>query len=73
MGFEPIIPAFEQTKTVHALDFAATVIGSILTRRRKRESLFVLSHLSGLKIKLTPHVCTTPEWCLGGHTLMYIL
>jgi hypothetical protein len=27
MGFEPTIPAFEQAKTVHALDRAATVIG----------------------------------------------
>jgi hypothetical protein len=28
VGFEPMIPAFEQVKTVHALDRAATVIGS---------------------------------------------
>jgi hypothetical protein len=27
MGFEPTIPVFELTKTVHALDRAATVIG----------------------------------------------
>jgi hypothetical protein len=27
VGFEPTIPAFERTKTVHALDRAATVIG----------------------------------------------
>jgi hypothetical protein len=26
-GFEPMIPAFEGAKTVHALDRAATVIG----------------------------------------------
>jgi hypothetical protein len=26
-GFEPMIPVFERTKTVHALDHAATVIG----------------------------------------------
>jgi hypothetical protein len=26
--FKPTIPAFEQAKTVHALDGAATVIGS---------------------------------------------
>jgi hypothetical protein len=26
VGFEPIIPAFERAKTVHALDRAATVI-----------------------------------------------
>jgi hypothetical protein len=27
VGFEPTIPAFEQAKTVHALDRASTVIG----------------------------------------------
>jgi hypothetical protein len=27
VGFEPMIPAFELEKTVHALDRAATVIG----------------------------------------------
>jgi hypothetical protein len=26
VGFEPTIPAFERAKTVHALDFMATVI-----------------------------------------------
>jgi hypothetical protein len=29
--FEPTIPVFEQAKTVHALDRAATVIGSFNT------------------------------------------
>jgi hypothetical protein len=28
VGFEPTIPVFEQAKTVHALDRAATVIGT---------------------------------------------
>jgi hypothetical protein len=28
VGFEPMIPAFERAKTVHALDRAATVIGN---------------------------------------------
>jgi hypothetical protein len=27
VGFEPTIPVFERTKTVHALDRAASVIG----------------------------------------------
>jgi hypothetical protein len=27
VGFEPTIPAFERTKTVHVLDRTATVIG----------------------------------------------
>jgi hypothetical protein len=30
--FEPTVPVFEQAKTVHALDRAATVIGSIVYR-----------------------------------------
>jgi hypothetical protein len=28
VGFEPMIPAFERAKAVHALDRAATVIGA---------------------------------------------
>jgi hypothetical protein len=28
VGFEPTIPVFERVKTVHALDRAATVIGT---------------------------------------------
>jgi hypothetical protein len=30
VGFEPTMPVFERTKTVHALDRAASVIGDIL-------------------------------------------
>jgi hypothetical protein len=29
VGFEPTIPVFERAKSVHALDGAATVIGSL--------------------------------------------
>jgi hypothetical protein len=29
VGFEPMIPVFEQVKTVHALDHVATVIGGV--------------------------------------------
>jgi hypothetical protein len=31
VGFEPTIPAFERTKTVHTLDRVATVIGDLLS------------------------------------------
>jgi hypothetical protein len=31
VGFEPMIPAFERRKTVHALERAAIVIGQLLT------------------------------------------
>jgi hypothetical protein len=27
VGFKPMIPVFQREKTVHALDFAVTVIG----------------------------------------------
>jgi hypothetical protein len=30
VGFEPTTPAFDRPKTVHALDRAAIVIGSLL-------------------------------------------
>jgi hypothetical protein len=30
VGFEPMIPAFERAKTVHALDCAATEIGVLI-------------------------------------------
>jgi hypothetical protein len=30
LGFEPTIPVFQRTKTVHTLDLAATVIGYIM-------------------------------------------
>jgi hypothetical protein len=30
VGFEPMIPVFEQVKTVHVLDRAVTVIGLLL-------------------------------------------
>jgi hypothetical protein len=33
VGFEPAILVFEQAKTVHALDRAATVIGQVFIRR----------------------------------------
>jgi hypothetical protein len=35
VGFEPTIPAFKQTKTVHALDRAATVTGMCLLHLEK--------------------------------------
>jgi hypothetical protein len=36
VGFEPTIPAFGRAKTVHALDRAATVIGSGVTLLSKQ-------------------------------------
>jgi hypothetical protein len=31
VGFEPMIPAFERAKTIHALERAATLIGFVHT------------------------------------------
>jgi hypothetical protein len=39
VGFEHTIPAFEQAKTVHALDRAATVIGLSANIREKSETM----------------------------------
>jgi hypothetical protein len=36
MGFEPATPAFEREKTIHVLDRAATVIGSVIHPERSR-------------------------------------
>jgi hypothetical protein len=38
MGFEPTIPVFEQAKTFHALDVAATIIGKYSVSNSKSVS-----------------------------------
>jgi hypothetical protein len=35
VGFEPMIPMFERAKTVHALDYAVTLIGYPTTDLKK--------------------------------------
>jgi hypothetical protein len=40
-GFEPLIPVFERTKTVHALDRVSTVSGRVVTT--KLRYLFCIS------------------------------
>jgi hypothetical protein len=37
MGFEPTIPASERSKTVHALDHAATVTGVVFINDLKSQ------------------------------------
>jgi hypothetical protein len=39
VGFKPTIPVFEQAKTVHALDRAATVIGRLTSIHKVIHSL----------------------------------
>jgi hypothetical protein len=52
VGFEPMIPVFERTKTVHALALAVTFIGRWLTRSLKLRKIVIflamVRRLSGL-------------------------
>jgi hypothetical protein len=50
-GFQPTIPAFEESKTVFTLNHAATAIG--------QENLFVILFLSGDKMKDESMLCVT--------------
>jgi hypothetical protein len=47
VGFEPTIPVFERAKTFHALDCAATVIGTMYantTKLCRRQAEVILNH-----------------------------
>jgi hypothetical protein len=44
VGYEPTIPAFERAKTVHALDRAATVIGTHVITSDKFEWISSISN-----------------------------
>jgi hypothetical protein len=46
VGFEPPIPVFERTKTVHALDRAVTVFGKVLPISFKLWDIFLLKGMS---------------------------
>jgi hypothetical protein len=39
VGFEPTIPAFERAKTIHSLDRAATVTGTLIISSRLKMKL----------------------------------
>jgi hypothetical protein len=54
MGFEPAIPLFERTKTVHALERGATVSGFQLTMREiiKNTGLYLQTVLTMQKVVL---------------------
>jgi hypothetical protein len=45
VGFDPTIPAFERAKTVHALDFAVTVIGPDVIRMIKSRKRCCARHV----------------------------
>jgi hypothetical protein len=47
VAFDPTIPVFERAKTVHALDRAATVIGSVVSS--KKVKLFLCLTNSALR------------------------
>lgn len=44
MGFEPMIPALERTKTFRALDFAATVISLVYFRSGNRNMMISVDY-----------------------------
>jgi hypothetical protein len=52
--FEPTIPVFEQKKTVHALDCAASVIGSLHIYTGKNSGVFALLLTLGFKFFTVP-------------------
>jgi hypothetical protein len=52
VGFEPMIPVFGRAKTVHALDRAATVIGS----RQKYIYTKYVYHTSHTRATYSPHI-----------------
>jgi hypothetical protein len=49
VGFEPTIPAFEWAKTVHALDRAATVIGTDVIMVVKYRMMIWTGHAARMK------------------------
>jgi hypothetical protein len=53
VGFEPTIPVLERVKTVHALDRAASVIGSSRTTEYKRVETGGLDKMSDIENKWT--------------------
>jgi hypothetical protein len=69
VGFEPMIPAFERAKTVHALDGAATVIGTS-KHRQSWKPVAVTSRPNGETMTLTTwrHVANRT----GKDVLIYI-
>jgi hypothetical protein len=51
--FEPTIPVFERAKTVHALDCAATVIGSLVPFWINNNPIIVHDKLSDILLALS--------------------
>jgi hypothetical protein len=60
VGFEPTIPVFERAKTFHALDRAATVVGTVKLYMRFTNELIV--NVQNFKIQ---------PWALLTHTLFF--
>jgi hypothetical protein len=64
MGFEPMIPVFKRAKTVHALDHAATAIGSycfvsikiILLVKKCRNQWFIVHRQDGRVSVICPAI-----------------
>jgi hypothetical protein len=74
VAFEPATPAFERAKTVHALDRAATVIGTMSMYRRKIVSAIrVVIAASGATVVGPSVTCVALEQhCRGsGHRVRF--
>jgi hypothetical protein len=56
VGFEPTIPVFERTKTVHTLDRATTVIGKPVAQLAK-----IIRYFHETEDRLCGLVATDPE------------
>jgi hypothetical protein len=75
MGFEHTIPVFEWAKTVHALDHAATVIGSLRRCRPKfKQEQLPYAYASGSKdlefnVSLTRHWIKISSFSVSDHAL----
>jgi hypothetical protein len=64
VGFEPMIPMFEEAKTVHALGRAATVIGLILTFSMTSDERFW--SIITLRHTFCSHGGDYEKWFRGG-------
>jgi hypothetical protein len=56
VGFEPTTPVFERAKTVHALDSAATVIGSNIHNTSVNQRNYHSPNVTDERVKLQDRI-----------------
>jgi hypothetical protein len=69
VGFEPMIPAFEWAKTVHALDRAATVIDQKTALTSKKTQIYQLLVFTEI-VTISSETCFSNK--LRGEMLCYL-